>query len=118
MTLAEAQGMSPEAVIQKLFGDWLEYYRSPVWSSREGITAYEIGSIEQEETAQDRAAELGAENTVRVTFSVRPPAVGYSDWVAGNGEITPNGWVRELSLYAGLRQDGGRYWLVILGERP
>ncbi len=120
--------MRPEAVTRRLFEDWLEYYRSPVWSSREGITAYEIGaiteigaieeigSIDQEGAWQERAAALGVESIVRVTFSVRPPAVGYSGWAEGNGEITANGWVRDKSLFAGLRQESGRYWLVILGE--
>lgn len=116
MTLAEAEGMAEDARVSRLFEDWLEHYRSPAWSSRERITAYEIGPVEQEGAWQERAAELGVETVARIPFSVRPPTVAYSDWAGGNGEITPDGWVRDKSLYVGLRQDGGRYWLVILGS--
>lgn len=115
MTLAEAEGMAEGARVSRLFEDWLEHYRSPAWSSRERITAYEVGPVEQEGSWQERAAGLGVETIARIPFSVRPPAVAYSDWAAGNGEITPDGWVRDKSLFVGLRQDGGRYWLVILG---
>ena len=116
ITLAEAQGMETEAVFQQLFQDWLEHYRSPAWSSRERITAYEMGEIEQEESWQVNADEPGLEAIARIPFSVRPPAVDYSDWASGNGAISTDGWVRDKSLFVGLRQDGGRYWLVTLGD--
>jgi hypothetical protein len=38
----------------------------------------------------------------------------YSSWATGNGELTPDGWVRQKSLSLGVRKEGERYRLVVL----
>lgn len=114
MLIEEANSLSQEDVMSRLFAQWLEHYQAPVWPSRERITASEISSVTLDETWQARAAELGLDAIAKVDFSVRPLAPQYSDWASGNGELTPDGWVREKSLFVGLRQAGGRLWLEIL----
>jgi poly-gamma-glutamate capsule biosynthesis protein CapA/YwtB (metallophosphatase superfamily) len=115
ITMDAAQGLSQAEVFHQLFEQWLLHYRSEVWSSRDHITAYEIESLSLNESGQYGAAETGVDSTAEVTYSVRPPAQQFSGWAAGSGELTQDGWIRHKNQRVGLRQSGGRYWLLVLG---
>jgi hypothetical protein len=115
--VAEAQGLSHEAIVRRLFEDWLEHYQAPVWSGAERISAAEIGAVTVDEVGQAGAAQDGVEATARVVFSVRPQAPGFSEWEPGDGQRTPDGWVVDKSLSVKLRRLGGRYWLEILDSK-
>jgi hypothetical protein len=110
MSEEEAAGLSQEELFQHLFEQWLLHYRSEVWSSRERITAYEIESLLTGDDGQ------GMDATAEVVYSIRPPAQQFSGWVAGDGELTLDGWIRHKNQLLGLKQGGGRIWMVLLGR--
>jgi hypothetical protein len=74
----------------------------------------EIHSVTIDPAEQSRIAEFDIDALARVVFSVRPILI-QTDWLAGNGDQTQDSWVRQKSLYVGLKEEYGRYWLVILG---
>lgn len=111
---AELADLAPEDAVQRLFEQWLQYAASPALDNSQRISAYEIRHVRE---AQALAAAYDVEYIASVLFSVKTAvsASQPSDWHAGNGAIGEDGWVRDKSLFVGLRQQGGRLWLVILG---
>ncbi len=114
LPLDDLADMAQDAAVQKLFEQWLQYAASPNLENNQRLSAYEIHRVQE---AQALAAAYDVEYLASVLFSVKPavPASQPSHWHAGNGELGEDGWVRNKSLFVGLRQQGGRLWLVILG---
>jgi hypothetical protein len=111
---AELADLPPEERTRRLFEQWLQYAASPLLENTQRISAYEIHSVRD---TQALPAAYDVDDIANVLFSVKPAvsASRYSAWHAGNGELRDDGWVRDKSLFVGLRQQGGRLWLVILG---
>lgn len=111
---ADLAELSPEESVRRLFEQWLQYAASPALENAQRIAAYEIKRVQE---AQALAAAYDVDYIASVLFSVKPAvsASQPSHWHAGNGALGEDGWVRDKSLFVGLRQQGGRLWLVILG---
>lgn len=112
---AELEALSREEIVLRLFEQWLEYWAAPVLPNRERLHSYEIKEVAVNEVWQERSAESGVDYIAQVVYSVRPIVPQYSIWVAGNGELTADGWVRQKSLLVGVREEGERYRMVVLG---
>jgi poly-gamma-glutamate synthesis protein (capsule biosynthesis protein) len=112
---AELTGLSPEDITRRLFEQWLDYAASPALPNTARIAGHEIHTILLTEALQEKSLEFSMDFIADVSFSVRPIVPQYSHWAAGNGVLASDGWVRQKSLFVGLRQAEGRYWLVILG---
>jgi poly-gamma-glutamate capsule biosynthesis protein CapA/YwtB (metallophosphatase superfamily) len=112
---AELEGLSQEEVARRLFEQWMEYGAAPALPNAQRIFDYEIEGLKVNEEQQARAVELGVDYIAEVTFSVRPIVPQFSSWVAGNGELKLDGWVRQKSLFVGVRDEGERYRMVVLG---
>ena len=51
----------------------------------------------------------------RVHYSVKPVLMIYSDWVAGNGTIHADKWIRDKELIVGVIREGNIYRLLLIG---
>lgn len=112
---ADLQALSREEIVQRLFEQWLDYWAAPALPIVERIHSYEIQGAAVSEVGQEPGMEFGAEYIAQVMFSVRPIVLQDSIWIAGNGELTLEGWVRQKSLFVGVREDGNRYSMIVLG---
>jgi len=113
LPLAEAQGLAAEELTRSLFEDWLSHYQNEAWSWRDRITAFEIESITMQENSPVDSGRFDLASSAEITFSVRPLVAQSSNWDDGNGTLGPDGWVRGKSAAIGIRQFGGRVWLVV-----
>ena len=114
MPVEQAALLDNKQIVQQLFTQYLESYRASAQPDDRRIVDFEILSVTLDEGEQNRAGEFGVDAIANVVFSVRP-VLYQTDWNAGSGEITADGWVRQKSLFAGLKEEYGRYWLVLLG---
>jgi poly-gamma-glutamate synthesis protein (capsule biosynthesis protein) len=114
MTVEEAAGLSPEEITRLLFQQYLDSYHILAQPDARRIVEDEIHQLTIEPAQQIYTAEFDADHIAGILFSVHP-IVPQSDWMAGNGELAADGWVRNKSLFAGLKEEFGRYWLEILG---
>lgn len=112
---AKLEALSREDIAHRLFAQWLDYWTAPALPNAERIHSYEIQEAAVDEIWQDRSKEYGADYIAQVVYSVRPIVPRYSIWIAGNGELTPDGWMRQKSLFVGVREEGDRYRMIVLG---
>jgi len=114
MPVEQAAGLQPEQIARQLFEQYLESFRIQAQPEFRRIVGYEIQDVSLQPAQQGLAAGLGVDQIASVQFSVRPVLL-QTDWMAGNGELASDGWVRNKSLFVGLKEEFGRYWLVLLG---
>jgi poly-gamma-glutamate capsule biosynthesis protein CapA/YwtB (metallophosphatase superfamily) len=104
----------PQDIARRLFERYLQFYTSPDLSGQQGrITSFEIQSLTTNPNWQAKAPVLSLDFIASVVYSVKPVYSRF--WMAGNDELSPDGWVRNKSLFVGYRRTGDRYELVILG---
>jgi hypothetical protein len=114
LTVSATLGQPPQDIARRLVEQYLQFYTSPDLSGGQGrITSYEIQSLAANPEWQAMAQGLRVDFIVHVEYAVKP--VYPAAWLAGNGERTPDGWVRNKSQFIGYRRTGDRYELVILG---
>ncbi len=116
MAATDAAGMPHEEIVRRLYQQYLDAYRIAAQPDDRRIVDYEIHSVELKPALQTTAAEHGVDQIASVRFSVQS-VLPYT-WVAGNGELAPQGWVRDKILLVGLKEEFGRYWLTLLGTGP
>jgi poly-gamma-glutamate capsule biosynthesis protein CapA/YwtB (metallophosphatase superfamily) len=114
LPVSDLQGQSEETITHRLFEQYLQFYTSPDLSGQQGrITSYETQSLTTNPNWQTKATELNLDFIANVVYSVKPVYSRF--WMAGNGELSPDGWVRDKSFFVGYRRTGDRYELLILG---
>jgi hypothetical protein len=114
LPLTGTQSQPPHEIAQRLFEQYLQFYTAPDLSGEQGrITGYEIQSLAANPEWQAKAQEYNVDFIANVVYAVKP--LYAPTWLAGNGERTADGWVRNKSQFVGYRRTGDRYELVILG---
>ena len=114
MPVDAAVSADMQQIVSQLFTQYLESYQAQVQPEGRRIVDFEIESVSLNAGDQHHSAEFDVDAIANVVFSVRP-VLYQTDWNAGNGTMTSDGWVRQKSLFVGLRKEYGRYWLVLLG---
>lgn len=106
-------------LVQRLFVSWLDQYvsRSPDESGK----LYEYADLDVKPLpVADNAKDVKI--IYRVSYSLRLTAEGplpdentAGQWLAGNGLLDDDGWIRDKSLYVELVKGDGDPYLLILG---
>lgn len=111
-----AAELPPEAIMQQLYSNYLEQYLQAPLTPNQRLSDYEISEVRL--ASELDPANYGVDAVFWVNFSVRPTLYLYSSWHAGNGEILPDGWVRNKTLIVGYFLQDGQYTLKIIGTGP
>lgn len=112
---ASLADQSPEEAIRQLFSDWLGFYEAEGQPPDQHLFGSEIHTIGFDPTWNQYIHEFRVETIAQVSYSVWPVS-RQSFWYAGNGILDPkDGWIRQKLMFVGLRQEGLRTWLEILG---
>jgi hypothetical protein len=116
LPISETLGMSRGFITRALFDRYLNYYKSEPLQPNIGLDDYQIVSVDLDPRIQTIAiVEKRADYVARVHYSVKPVLMIYSDWVAGNGTIHADKWIRDKELIVGVIREGNIYRLVLIG---
>jgi hypothetical protein len=112
VTLPRAEVGSPEPrqVATQLILAWLERSRASL-DPRRRLDAYQLESV-GEPSATTEGLQVGAAS------AVRPAWRGPSEWMAGNGVDSGDGWIRHKFLFFAVRESEGVYTLRVVGTGP
>jgi hypothetical protein len=114
--VSETLGMSREAIVRALFDRYLNYYKSEPLPPNASLDDYQIVSVDLDPRLQTMATiEKRADYVARVIFSVKPALMIYSNWVAANGAIHADKWIRDKELIVGVIRAGNIYRLSLIG---
>ena len=117
--VSETLGMNQETIIRTLFDRYLNYFKTEPVSPYERLDDYEIASVDLDPRIQTLATiEKRADYVAWVNYSVKPVLMMYSDWVAGNGTLHADKWIRDKILIVGVVHEGSNYRLVLIGTGP
>ena len=109
---------NPQEVAGNLVNQWLSHFKSRI-NIQNRLDAYEIHDIRLREAQGD-------EFVVTASFSVKPTSncsdwlmgIFCSDWIAGNGTLEENGWIRHKFLFFKVIKEGNWYKLQVIGTGP
>ena len=114
--VSETLGMSRETIARALFDRYLNYYKSEPLHPNARLDDYQIVSVDLDPRIQTLATiEKRADYVARVNYSVKPVLMIYSDWVAANGTIHADKWIRDKELIVGVIREGNIYRLLLIG---
>lgn len=109
---------NPQEIAENLVNQWLSHFKSRI-NIQDRLDNYEIHDI--------RLGEVqGDEFVVAVSFSVKPTincsdwliGILCSGWIAGNGTLQENGWIRHKLLFFKVIKESNWYNLQVMGTGP
>jgi len=109
---------SPKEIASYLFDQWLNHSKASEAPLRYRLEDYQIREVELPENLEALAKEQSVDFVAAVTFSVKPTQVPYSYWVAGNGTVTEEGWIKNKFLLVGVVEKDVIYKLSVIGTGP
>jgi hypothetical protein len=114
--VSETLGMDQETIIRTLFDRYLNYFKAEPLPPNIRLDDDEIASVDLDPRIQNRATiENRADYVAWVKYSVKPVLMMYSDWVAGNGTLHADKWIRDKALIVGVIREGNIYRLSLIG---
>jgi hypothetical protein len=110
--------LSAEEIAVALFCQYLEHYTSPEADISMRLIDYQVYKAPLDERLQFLRREFNVDFIAGISFSVLPTRIMYSGWVAGNGEISNDGWIRNKFLIVGIFKHDEVYEMKIIGTGP
>ena len=109
---------NPQEVAATLVDQWLSHWKASI-NVQKRLASYEIHHIMIHE-------RQGEDFAVGVTFSVKPimncldslAGILCSEWIAGNGILEKDGWIRRKFLLFKIIRERDGYALQMLGTGP
>ncbi|MCL4530660.1 MAG: hypothetical protein M1485_03625 [Chloroflexi bacterium] len=117
LSVTEAKGLSQEELAKKLFEVYLGHSKSPDLGGRCRLEDFKVNRALLDTRISFLAAEQHVNYVAYVIYDVQIKETP-SDWVAGNGEIAPNGWIVNKEFIIGVTKVGDDYVLKVLGTGP
>lgn len=115
IAISGTQNLSQLDISRKLFEIYLGHYRSSGLGSVCRLEDFKVEHVDH------RFANLADEQKVdfvnAVEYSVQA-AEAPTDWAAGNGELSPEGWIVHKVLIIGVKKDSDEYVLKLIGTGP
>jgi hypothetical protein len=118
LPIKTAEKLSDEELSGALFCQYLEKHKHSQVEIAQQLTDYQVHQISADESLQELRQENQVDYLTWVSFSVLPAQEFSSWWVAGNGEVSNDGWIRHKSLIIGIFEDNENYILKIIGTGP
>jgi len=118
LAIKSAENLSDEDLSGALFCQYLEKHKHSQVDIAQQLTDYQVHQISADESLQELLLENQVEYLSWVSFSVLPAQEFSSWWVAGNGEVSNDGWIRHKSLIIGIFKNNENYILKIIGTGP
>ena len=118
LPIKTAEVLSSEEIALALFCQYLENYKSPQADSSMRLIDYQVYKAPLDERLQFLRREFNVDFIAGISFSVLPTRIMYSGWVAGNGEISNDGWIRNKFLIVGIFKHDEVYEMKIIGTGP
>jgi hypothetical protein len=109
---------SSKEIVGYLFDQWLNHSKLLEAPLRYRLDDYQIREVELPENLEALAKAQSVDFVAAVTFSVKPTQVPYSYWVAGNGTVTEEGWIKNKFLLVGVVEKDAVYKLSVIGTGP
>ena len=78
---------------------------------------FTVETVQEDKRMNFLANEQKVDYISTVQYSVQIPEVP-SNWVAGNGELAPNGWIIHKFLIIGITKTNDQYVLKLIGTGP
>jgi hypothetical protein len=117
LSIAETAGLDHAGVLRALWEDYMQRCQFTLLDDHQRLVEYALADIQEAASLDSLRQEQGLDMLGTVAFSVRPPAMQFSDWIAGNGEVQGD-WVRNKFLFIGAIQDSAAVHLRIIGTGP
>ncbi len=114
----EVEDYTQEEIAKILFTQWLDHFKTQDADSQHRLSEYELLKVETPNSFSALRAEEDVDFIATISFSVKPSAFMFSSWVAGNGTVTDQAWIRNKFLFTGVKKDNNLYSLKILGTGP
>jgi hypothetical protein len=105
-------------IVGYLFDQWLDHSKLLEAPLRYRLDDYQITEVVLPENLETLAKEQSVDFVAAVTFSVKPAVAPYSYWVAGNGTVTEDGWIKNKFLLVGVVEKDNLYKLSVIGTGP
>jgi hypothetical protein len=110
--------LSAEDIAVALFCQYLEHYKSPQADISMQLIDYQVYKAPLDEKLQFLRREFNVDFIAGVLCTVLPTRILYSGWAAGNGEISNDGWIRNIFLIVGIFKHDDVYEMKIIGTGP
>jgi len=104
---SEFEGSSSESIMEQLASDWLNSFVSIGINRKDKLDDYEIIHVEF-------ISEEDNELVALVSFSVKP-ILRNSNWIAGNGVLASDSWIRNKTIFLKVTMIDDVYYLEIIG---
>lgn len=115
--IKDVKELSKEEIIKKLFEMYLNHFKFPNLGGRCRPEEFKIEDIHMDQIVAFTAKNQWVETTAWVEYSIKIDEVP-SNWVAGNGELAPNGWISHKRLIIGFLEIDEQYVLILVGTGP
>jgi hypothetical protein len=103
-----------EEIIEILVTVWLTQFTSTNVSEDIRIEKFTIDSVKIDDS-QNLPASYKADYIAALTYSVKPTIASSSRWIAGDGMVGNDGWVRSKRNYVGIINTGNAIEIKIWG---
>jgi len=117
LSMQEAEHLSKEKLAKRLFEVYLAHYKSPGLGSQCRLEDFVVEGTQLNKSLDSLANEQNVGYVGSVQYSVRISQVP-SDWVAGNGDLEKDGWIRNKGLIIGVTKINDQYVLKLIGTGP
>ena len=117
LSMQEAEHLSKERLAKRLFEIYLAHYQSPNLGSQCRLEDFVVQSAKLNKSINFLANEQNVDYVGIVQYSVRISEIP-SNWVAGNGELEKDGWIKNKGLIIGVTKVNDQYVLKLIGTGP
>lgn len=104
-------------ISQKLFEIYLGHYKSPHLGGECRLEDFKVENVKGDNRISFLAQEQKVDfvNTIEYSVQVKEAPTG---WLAGNGEMAPDGWIVHKFLIIGVTKVNDQYVLKLIGTGP
>ncbi len=101
LPIDQAGGLTQEELIGQLFGIYLDRFHKPNLGSVCRLVGASVDKVTLDQRIAFLAQEQNVDEVAWVYFSVQVSSVS-TNWVAANGELSADGWIRHKTLIVGV----------------